>query len=140
MGRFLPFAIWAVLTVGLLVGSSFGFMNWAHYRSHSVPGEGKVTWAADEFNSHTRERQRRATIEWQDGAGVVRSFTLYDGYQRGETVKFRYDPERPDEPQSGAGLWVGLILGTMGVVFLGLFIKVLRGGGAKRPAAATPSS
>lgn len=72
-----------------------------------------------------------STVAFVDQSGVERTIELNSSETVGDTYTLRYDPTDPTDFSTGGGRWAGLVLGFIGVVFLGIFVRVLVGQRAK---------
>ncbi len=111
--------VFAVIGIGLLIGSFFIYRSVNKFVKVSMMTTGKV------IAVETEKKTSYPVVEFQTPEGKVIEFRSdYGGnpspFKEGEIVKVLYSPESPEEAKIDTfmGLWLGLlIVGPLGILF-----------------------
>jgi hypothetical protein len=127
MLRVLPFLVFIFIGLGSL-GLS-GFLVWRQraFTERSLAVEGTIVSSTSYRPSNGGDLKYSAMVDWKDREGHPRKYELTGdfSYTVGSKVVLRYDPQSPDDVRTDGGLTMpALIFGFIGVVFLGIVIKV----------------
>ena len=127
MRSVLPFVIFLVLGLGSLATSGLLIWRQRAFTERSLAVEGTVVSSTSHRPSDGRDLEYRAVVDWRDREGRPRKHELTGDFSVavGSKVILRYDPQSPDDVRSDGGSTLpALIFGFIGVVFLGIVIKV----------------
>jgi hypothetical protein len=129
MFKFLPHIIFTV--IGLAALSVSGILVWRarSFEQRALLTEGVVV-AQSEYRTDKGERAWRSDLEWKDREGRSHHQRLHSDsnatYPVGTKRSLRYDPGDVEDARfEGSSDTAAMIFGTIGLVFLGLVVKVV---------------
>jgi hypothetical protein len=117
--RYLPFVVWFFVAFALIAIGTGLFLSDRAFVARSLPIVGEVR-SVDKAS---------AFVEWRDTEGRAHDHTMSASsagtYVAGQRVQLRYDPAAMDDVRGDALPFGAIIVGCIGVAFLGFGMAVV---------------